>query len=121
VSNHRHHNAGERKSNYAELLKSPQWQRKRLEIMQRDNWQCVICLDGNSTLNVHHKEYLRGHKPWEYGDHALMTLCEACHELCHFTGDKSELKQHIMERHGHGTITDYGVQYLFLEHRLEAL
>lgn len=35
------------------------------------------------TLNVHHKEYIKGRKPWEYENEQLLTLCEECHEIEH--------------------------------------
>jgi len=34
-------------------------------------------------LNVHHNYYIRGKKPWEYPDDALVTLCEDCHKKRH--------------------------------------
>jgi 5-methylcytosine-specific restriction endonuclease McrA len=34
-------------------------------------------------LNVHHKYYIQGHKPWDYKDDALVTLCEDCHKRWH--------------------------------------
>lgn len=34
-------------------------------------------------LNIHHKFYIQGHKPWEYNDEALVTLCEDCHKRWH--------------------------------------
>lgn len=34
-------------------------------------------------LNVHHKYYVRGKKPWEYVDDVLVTLCESCHQKRH--------------------------------------
>ncbi len=67
--------------NYSELLKDPRWQRKRLEIMQRDEFTCVMCDDKEHTLNVHHDEYIRGNMPWEYENSKLRTLCEDCHYL----------------------------------------
>ncbi len=65
---------------YSELLKDPRWQRKRLEILERDNWTCQWCKDKDSTLHVHHKKYQSGKKPWEYDNSYLLTLCEGCHE-----------------------------------------
>ena len=62
---------------YAEKLKHPKWQKKRLEIMQRDNFKCVYCGDTETTLNVHHLKYAG--KPWEANDDALITVCEDCH------------------------------------------
>lgn len=64
---------------YTEKLKDPQWQKKRLEILQRDNWTCKGCGDNKSTLHVHHKKYIFGRDPWEYENNMLITLCEFCH------------------------------------------
>lgn len=58
------------------------WQRKRLEIMERDNWTCQSCgRSGGVTLNVHHAYYEKGCKPWEYPNESLVTWCEECHEM----------------------------------------
>lgn len=67
------------KQDYSELLKSPKWQRKRLEVFDRDNFTCVYCGDDDSTLHVHHKQYEQGKKPWEYPLTNFITLCEHCH------------------------------------------
>lgn len=64
---------------YLELLKHPLWQRKRLEIMKRDNFTCQKCGDQETMLNVHHKQYSKKCKPWEYSNHLLITVCEDCH------------------------------------------
>ena len=64
---------------YAEKLKDPRWQKKRLEIMQRDEWKCKLCGDGESTLHVHNKDYIKGNDPWEYENINFITLCEDCH------------------------------------------
>lgn len=66
-------------NSYSKKLKSPLWQKKRLEIMKRDNFQCQLCLDTETTLNVHHKQYINGNDPWEYDNDFLITLCEDCH------------------------------------------
>lgn len=66
---------------YADLLRDPRWQKKRLEIMQRDGFQCRFCSDDKSTLNVHHCFYERGKAPWEYPNASLVTFCEDCHEM----------------------------------------
>jgi hypothetical protein len=71
------------KMTYFEQLRSPHWQRRRLEIMSRDEFTCQGCYDQESTLNVHHKHYIKGRMAWEYGDDELVTLCEACHEDMH--------------------------------------
>lgn len=68
------------KKAYWELLRDPRWQKKRLEIMQRDGFKCVRCRCETETLNVHHGWYGKGKAPWDYSSHTLWTLCEACHE-----------------------------------------
>jgi hypothetical protein len=67
------------KQTYSDLLKDPRWQKKRLEIMQRDGFMCQKCHDKCETLHVHHKQYKSKTKPWDYLDDDLITLCELCH------------------------------------------
>lgn len=69
------------KQNYVAMLKDPRWQKKRLEIMQRDNFTCQHCGCTDKSLQVHHLWYSSLKKPWEYNDESLITLCEHCHEL----------------------------------------
>lgn len=64
---------------YSEKLRSPQWQKKRLEIFKRDKFKCKKCGDTDTQLHVHHKEYIDGNDPWEYDNKYLVTLCEDCH------------------------------------------
>lgn len=64
---------------YGELLLDPRWQRKRLEIMQRDGFACTQCGATDKTLHVHHHFYIRDRRPWEYAPECLSTLCELCH------------------------------------------
>ena len=66
---------------YSEKLKDPRWQKKRLEILQRDEFMCQLCQDTESTLVIHHYKY--SGEPWEVEDKYLMTLCESCHESEH--------------------------------------
>ena len=70
------------KEEYHELLKDGRWQRKRLEIMQRDDFKCRECGTTND-LNVHHIRYIAGRKPWEYDNGDLITLCGSCHKATH--------------------------------------
>ena len=62
------------------MLKDPRWQKKRLQIMNRDNFTCRSCGDTSTTLHIHHLAYTWGTAPWEYEDKFLITLCENCHE-----------------------------------------
>ena len=66
---------------YSDKLRDPRWQKKRLEILSRDEFTCHGCWDKTKTLHVHHLDYLSGKEPWEYPDEYFLTLCEDCHEL----------------------------------------
>ena len=66
---------------YQEKLKDPRWQKKRLEIFERDSWACKLCSDHESTLNVHHVEYIYKKEPWDYDNKYLWTLCNKCHDI----------------------------------------
>ncbi len=77
-------------SKYSEKLKNPNWQKKRLEILNRDDWTCQLCKDKENTLHVHHKYYERRRSPWEYPNTALITLCEDCHKAEGFEIQKAE-------------------------------
>ena len=68
---------------YGEKLRDPRWQKKRLEIMERDEWRCSRCLCDTRTLHVHHEGYKDGLEPWEYDEMDLMTLCDECHARRH--------------------------------------
>jgi 5-methylcytosine-specific restriction endonuclease McrA len=46
--------------NYKEQLLDPRWQRRRLEILQRDEFTCQKCLSKDKTLHVHHIDYIKG-------------------------------------------------------------
>lgn len=72
-----------RATTYGDKLRDPRWQRKRLEILWRDDFTCRLCSDKESTLHVHHLRYDRGADPWDYPEICLVTLCEACHEEMH--------------------------------------
>lgn len=66
---------------YSEKLKDPRWQKKRLKVLERDNWTCQSCFDFKDTLHIHHMVYDYRKEPWEYEDHLLVTLCAECHGL----------------------------------------
>jgi hypothetical protein len=65
---------------YGEKLKSPEWQKKRLEILQRDNFTCTMCGSKEKQLHVHHKVYIYKNEPWDYENDFFTTLCIDCHE-----------------------------------------
>lgn len=72
-------------SKWSSAFRDSRWQRKRLEIMERDGWACLGCGAAGEgvTLNVHHVYYESGRAPWEYPSEALVTWCETCHTAMH--------------------------------------
>ena len=68
---------------YSDKLKDPRWQKKRLDIFNRDDWKCRCCYATNTALNAHHLYYVKGNRPWEYDDDAIVTVCNPCHGILH--------------------------------------
>jgi len=68
-----------KKQSYYDQLKDPRWQKKRLEILKRDDFQCQNCGDENVELQVHHLAYRQNTAPWDYNSEEFVTLCKNCH------------------------------------------
>jgi len=69
---------------FTDQYKDSRWQKKRLEIMERDNFACRSCGKSEDvTLNVHHAYYEKGKKVWEYPAECLVTWCDKCHKFRH--------------------------------------
>lgn len=69
-----------------DLYRSSLWNNFRQEVIRLDGGVCVRCGRGPSegvNLQVHHKHYRPGHKPWEYPHDACETLCSGCHAVEH--------------------------------------
>lgn len=64
---------------YREKLLDPRWQKKRLQIFERDEWTCLSCGSKDENLQVHHVVYAK-RDPWDYADQLLQTLCWKCHQ-----------------------------------------
>lgn len=71
---------------YQEKLTDPRCQKKRLEVFERDNWQCQSCGRADKSLHIHHLKYLVGCDPWDYDNSFLITYCSVCHETEHLIG-----------------------------------
>lgn len=72
---------------FKDQYKHPLWQKKRLEALEAYHFACQRCYDGESTLHVHHKLYVKGRKIWEYDISELSVLCECCHGITHEAKD----------------------------------
>lgn len=67
------------KKTYTQKLKDPRWQKKRLIILERDEFTCLLCGDDSEELHVHHTRYVG--EPWECPNEHLQTLCKTCHSI----------------------------------------
>lgn len=93
---------------YSELLRSPHWQRKRLEVLSSADFKCQQCGDGDSNLQVHHKKYRKAALPWEYPIDNFTVLCDHCHKMEHakLSSKEIELEQRIQEAYDKALATD---------------
>jgi hypothetical protein len=69
--------------NYAQQIKHPLWQKKRLEVLEANGYKCVKCEAEDEQLHVHHPFYKRGAMIWEYEKEELKCLCFQCHKEEH--------------------------------------
>ena len=67
--------------------KHPKWQKKRLEIFNRDEFKCQLCDSEDKNLHVHHKYYKRGVLIWDYPNTCYITCCYSCHTYLHDVKD----------------------------------
>lgn len=74
---------------YLEKLKDPRWQKKRLQILERDDFTCRYCKDTEKTLHVHHMIYAKA--PWLTDNEHLLTLCEDCHKNVEYEIESTKL------------------------------
>jgi hypothetical protein len=93
---------------YSDQYKSPLWQKKRLEIMNRDKFTCQECGEKEKQLNVHHRFYIKGRNVWEYDNDVLQTLCEDCHEKQHKKEPKNKEFIKLLK-----TFSDTQIEQLF--------
>lgn len=67
-------------------LRDPRWKEIRSRIVERDDYTCLHCgrqMQPFVSLNVHHKGYQNGKRPWEYPPEKLTTMCSQCHFWIH--------------------------------------
>lgn len=69
---------------------SREWKSKRLEILERDNYECVMCRDegrvttqNDAILEVDHIQELDDYPELALVDENLRTLCRSCHNKRH--------------------------------------
>jgi hypothetical protein len=80
-------------ANYQKLLLDPRWQKKRLQILERDEWTCRMCGCTEYTLHIHHEKY--ANEPWNVDDNFLKTVCKYCHTILEISKDNNDTVFHI--------------------------
>jgi hypothetical protein len=85
---------------YALKLKDPRWQKKRLEVMELNNFTCSGCGETTKTLNVHHPFYEKDKEPWEYQNEILMCVCDDCHKYEHAIEEDIDYYVYLMKTGG---------------------
>jgi Zn finger protein HypA/HybF involved in hydrogenase expression len=100
---------------FGDQYKHPLWQKRRLEIMESNGFECEKCNSADKTLNVHHKQYFKGRMLWEYSDDELSCLCEDCHKSEHdvLNGIK-ELLTHVSADQAYGLLAGFFGRYTSL-------
>lgn len=78
--------------NYSYQLKSPKWQKKRLDILNLRGFKCEKCNCEENQLHVHHRFYLKNRKAWEYDNDVFQVLCYICHENEHKKEDQQKFE-----------------------------
>lgn len=61
------------------------WKLFRDSVIELDGNKCSVCGRNSDEviLQVHHKKYIYGLKPWEYSTENCITLCRGCHAAEH--------------------------------------
>lgn len=81
------------------FYKSMIWKYKRLDILQRDNYECQRCKElgrYSKAVVVHHIKHLKDRPDLALDDSNLSSRCEACHNIEHpEKGFKHERKEPI--------------------------
>jgi hypothetical protein len=100
---------------YLERLSHPLWQKKKGEILVRDNHTCQSCYTHSGiTLHAHHKKYDKNKDPWDYPDSNFITLCEVCHNTEHLVGPNLSIEDLIKEIRGYHLMTGMVAQLCVL-------
>lgn len=65
--------------------KSKIWKEFRDDIIESDGYKCAVCGKNSfeTILQVHHTQYIKGRKLWEYASEDCVTLCKGCHAMEH--------------------------------------
>lgn len=68
----------EYKRHSAKVTRGPRWKALRVQVLDRDDWQCVQCGE-RRRLEIDHIKPVRTHPELSYDLNNLQTLCGRCH------------------------------------------
>ena len=69
-----------------DAYRTADWAAFRAEVIRLDGGVCLTCgrsVAKGAILQVHHKQYIPGQKPWEYPFELCETICKGCHAALH--------------------------------------
>ena len=69
-------------SPYNKQLKNEKWKAFRNFVFVVRGCKCEMC-GATQKLQVHHPNYIKGRKAWEYTCNEVVVLCEQCHRKAH--------------------------------------
>lgn len=107
------------------LYADKKWGAFRERVIVLDGGICVECGRGRSdgvVLQVHHKQYISGRKPWEYDYADCETLCRGCHarehgEIRPDTGWEYVGEDDLGDRVGNCELCDTAIRYVhYVQH-----
>lgn len=91
--------------NSSKFYKSSAWLNKRLDILDRDNYECQRCKElgklsirQQNTLEVHHIKFLEDKPKLGLEDSNLIAVCKECHNYYH-NRFGSQKKSKVLEGH----------------------
>ena len=101
--------------------RSKQWKAFRDEVLRLDGYRCGRCLrqHGEVVLQVHHKKYIPGRKPWEYSHDMCEAICKGCHAEEHgiippSSGWTLDGYDDLGDRSGHCDACGTELRYIFM-------
>ena len=62
---------------------SVEWQKLRLQVLNRDDFKCRLCGAKDKQLHIHHIYYIKDKKIYDYDIESLISLCSDCHKVAH--------------------------------------
>jgi hypothetical protein len=76
----------EHQAKHLSAYRSKDWHDFRAQVLKIDGYKCQSCFRSKNDdviLQVHHKQYFKDTKPWDYPFNTVETLCKGCHAEKH--------------------------------------